>query len=75
MYLGAFFEETGIGIDWELSEQIWRLAGRAFHAYAERRPKQGDKCARRILADFIIGKSWAQGSIVASGLHLEQIAG
>lgn len=46
-FVGSFFEETGIGIDWELSEQIWRLAGRAFQAYAERRRKQ--------LADFIIG--------------------
>lgn len=54
-FVGAFFEETGIGVDWELGEQIWRLAGRAFQAYAERRRKQGDKGARRILADFIIG--------------------
>jgi predicted nucleic acid-binding protein len=54
-FVGSFFEETGIGVDWELSEQIWRLAGRAFQAYAERRRKQRDKGARRILADFIIG--------------------
>ena len=54
-FVGSFFEETGIGVDWELSEQIWRLAGRAFQAYAERRRKQRDRGARRILADFIIG--------------------
>jgi predicted nucleic acid-binding protein len=54
-FVGSFFEETGIGVDWELTEQIWRLAGRAFQAYAERRRKQRDKGARRILADFIIG--------------------
>jgi AbrB family looped-hinge helix DNA binding protein len=54
-FVGSFFEETGIGVDWELSEQIWRLAGRAFQGYAERRRKQRDKAARRILADFIIG--------------------
>jgi predicted nucleic acid-binding protein len=54
-FVGSFFEETGIAVDWELSEQIWRLAGRAFQAYAERRRKQRDKNARRILADFIIG--------------------
>jgi predicted nucleic acid-binding protein len=31
------------------------LAGRAFQAYAERRRKQRDAGARRILADFVIG--------------------
>jgi hypothetical protein len=54
-FVGSFFDETGIGVDWELSEQTWRLAGRAFQAYAERRRKQRDRGARRILADFIIG--------------------
>jgi hypothetical protein len=54
-FVGSFFEQTGIGVDWELTEQIWRLAGRAFQAYAERRRKQRDAGARRILADFIIG--------------------
>lgn len=54
-FVGSFFEDTGIAIDWELTEQVWRLAGRAFRAYAERRRKQRDPGARRILADFIIG--------------------
>jgi predicted nucleic acid-binding protein len=50
-----FFEETGITVDWELPEQIWRSAGRAFQAYAECRRRQRDRGARRILADFLIG--------------------
>ena len=54
-FVGSFFEETGIGVEWELPEQIWRLAGRAFQAYAARRRKQRDSGARRILADFVIG--------------------
>jgi len=54
-FVAAFFEETGIAIDWELSESVWRSAGRAFQSYAERRRKQRDKGARRILADFLIG--------------------
>ena len=54
-FVAAFFEETGIAIDWQLSESIWRSAGRAFQSYAERRRKQRDKGARRILADFLIG--------------------
>jgi predicted nucleic acid-binding protein len=54
-FVGSFFEETGITVDWELPEQIWRSAGRAFQAYAERRRRQRDRGARRILADFLIG--------------------
>lgn len=55
MFVDAFFDETGIRIDWELHERVWRLAGRAFQAYAERRRKQRDTGVRRILADFVIG--------------------
>lgn len=54
-FVDSFFEETGIGVDWELPEQVWRLAGRAFQAYAQRRRKQRDRGPRRILADFVIG--------------------
>jgi predicted nucleic acid-binding protein len=54
-FIDSFFDETGIRVDWELGEPIWRLAGRAFQAYAERRRKQRDRGARRILADFLIG--------------------
>ncbi|PYX01488.1 MAG: PIN domain nuclease [Acidobacteria bacterium] len=54
-FVGSFLEETGIAIDWELGEHVWRSAGRAFQAYAERRRKQRDMGTRRILADFVIG--------------------
>lgn len=54
-FVGSFFEETGIAIDWDLREQAWRFAGRAFQAYAERRRKQHDTGTGRILADFVIG--------------------
>jgi hypothetical protein len=30
------FRETGIGVDWELSERVWMRAGRAFGVYAAR---------------------------------------
>ena len=54
-FVNSFFEDTGIAVDWELSESVWRSAGRAFQAYAERRRKQRDTGTRRILADFLIG--------------------
>jgi predicted nucleic acid-binding protein len=54
-FVNAFFEDSGVTVDWELGEEIWRSAGRAFRAYAERRRKQRDSGARRILVDFLIG--------------------
>jgi predicted nucleic acid-binding protein len=53
--LDEFFDATAIRIDWEASEQIWRLAGRAFQSYAERRKRSKEELPRRILADFFIG--------------------
>jgi len=54
-FVTSFLEDTAIAIDWELGESVWRSAGRAFQSYAERRRKQRDSGARRILADFLIG--------------------
>lgn len=54
-FLGSFLEDTGILVDWLLDENVWRLAGNAFAAYAARRRRQGDAGPRRILADFLIG--------------------
>jgi predicted nucleic acid-binding protein len=68
-FVGSFFEETGIGVDWELPEQIWRLAGRAFQAYSERRRRQRDAGARRILADFVIGSSCIRERLSPSHLR------
>src|ERR1700690_4429610 len=53
--VSALLEENGIVIDWNLNEPIWRSAGRAFQAYAERRRQQRDHGTRGILADFLIG--------------------
>jgi len=54
-FVSSLLEENGIVIDWNLNEPIWRAAGRAFQAYAERRRQQRDQGTRRILADFLIG--------------------
>lgn len=53
--LDEFFNATAIQIDWETSEQTWRLAGRAFQSYVERRRRSKEELPRRILADFLIG--------------------
>jgi predicted nucleic acid-binding protein len=54
-FVNSFLEETRIVVDWDLDEPVWRAAGSAFQAYAERRRKQQDMGVRRILADFLIG--------------------
>jgi len=54
-FVNSFLEETGIVVEWELGEAVWRSAGRAFRSYAERRRNQRDSGTRRILADFLIG--------------------
>jgi hypothetical protein len=54
-FLDAFLGETGISVEWEMDQSIWRSAGRAFQTYAARRRKHLASPPRRILADFLIG--------------------
>jgi hypothetical protein len=64
-FIDSFCMRTGIQIEWELSESVWRLAGRSFQAYAGRRRTQSPAGPRWILADFLIGAHAMQG-----GYHL-----
>jgi predicted nucleic acid-binding protein len=54
-FLDSFFERTGIVVDWNLTEGVWRAAGLAFQRYAARRRTHRGTGPRRILADFLIG--------------------
>jgi hypothetical protein len=54
-FINAFLFDTGMNVDWKLSEEIWRSAGRAFQKYAARRRSSTGAGPRRILADFLIG--------------------
>lgn len=54
-FVDYFLKESRIAVDWNLDEQIWRTAGRAFQVYAARRRKAERLGPRRILADFLIG--------------------
>jgi predicted nucleic acid-binding protein len=53
--LDQFASDAGISIEWKIEEEIWRAAGRAYCAYAQRRIRSGGGPPKRILADFIIG--------------------
>jgi len=54
-FVDSFCADTGIVVDWDLREPVWRAAGRAFQQYSRRRKVQGHGAPRRILADFLIG--------------------
>jgi predicted nucleic acid-binding protein len=54
-FVNRFIADTGLILQWEMSEQVWRAAGRANQALATRRRRQREVEPRRILADFLIG--------------------
>jgi len=54
-FLNYFFADTGIAVDWNLDESIWRLAGLAFQAHTSRGRGRRGPGPRKILADFLIG--------------------
>lgn len=47
-------EEADILVEFLLDEAVWRKAGEAFAAYAQRRRRSGGASAKRLLPDFII---------------------
>jgi predicted nucleic acid-binding protein len=53
-FLEGFLRDTGLLVDWNLNEAVWRAAGRAFQKYAAARRTQSTSGPRRILADFLI---------------------
>jgi len=59
-FLDRFFKETGIVVEWNLQEAVWRSAGRAFQKYVARRREKPASGRRRILADFLIGAHAAE---------------
>lgn len=54
-HLDLFLGRATLRVDWDTTETIWQITGRAYSAYARRRAKSGGGPPRRILADFLIG--------------------
>ncbi|MBI5281406.1 MAG: PIN domain-containing protein [Candidatus Solibacter usitatus] len=50
-----FLQDTGVAVDWDIPEAVWRAAGAAYQEYAIRRRRQMEAGPRRLLADFLIG--------------------
>jgi predicted nucleic acid-binding protein len=53
-FLDAFLEDVGVAVDFSLGEDVWRLAGRSFAAYAIRRRRSAGGTPRRLLVDFVV---------------------
>jgi predicted nucleic acid-binding protein len=52
--LDNLLREMTIAVDFNLGEDIWRLAATSFAAYAIRRRNSGGDSPKRLLVDFII---------------------
>jgi predicted nucleic acid-binding protein len=65
--IDQFLRSTAIAVDWQLSAEVWEIAGSAFSAYAARRNQQREGFPRRLLADFIVGAhALGAGSLITS---------
>ncbi len=53
--LERLLEDTGIDVDFELSDVVWLEAGLQYAEYAKRRRDSGGNLPKRLLVDFIIG--------------------
>ena len=54
-FVEQFLQETGISVDFDVTEAIWRDAGLRFSRYASRRRRSGGGQPRRLLVDFLVG--------------------
>ena len=54
-FVDAFLLQTGVTVEFDLDEKLWRDVARAFAAYARRRRRSGSTQAKRLLVDFLIG--------------------
>ena len=53
--LDDFLASTGIAVDFNLGEPVWREAARRFAKYAARRRSSRGSHPKRLLTDFIVG--------------------
>ncbi len=54
-FIDKFLAATGVEIDFDFGEDVWRMAGRRFSQYAVRRRASRGGSSKRLLADFLVG--------------------
>ena len=54
-FVEPFLQETGISVDFDVTEAIWRDGGLRFSRCASRRRRSGGGQPRRLLIDFLVG--------------------
>ena len=54
-FVDGFLRQTGVTVEFEVDEVIWRDVARACAAYAKRRRRSGGAQPKRLLVDFLIG--------------------
>lgn len=64
-FVDDFLSETGVVVDFLLGEEVWRMAGKCFAIYAQRRRRSGGGSAKRMLVDFVVA---AHASLCADRL-------
>lgn len=53
-YAEKALKESGVAVDFDLGEDVWRYAATSFAAYAIRRRRSGGGEPKRLPADFVI---------------------
>ena len=54
-FVDRFLNDTGIEVDFDLDERVWRRTSEANRAYAARRRASAGGEPKRLLVDFLIG--------------------
>lgn len=54
-FMDEFLASTGIAVDFELGESVWREAALRFAKYASRRRSSRGHQPKRLLTDYIVG--------------------
>jgi predicted nucleic acid-binding protein len=53
-FVDGFLADTGIAVEFEIEERVWRHAGKSFVAHAQRRRRSAGGSAKRLLVDFLV---------------------
>lgn len=54
-FLDKFLQDSGIEVDFVLTEEVWQKAALSFANYANRRRNSKSSHPKRLLVDFIVG--------------------